>query len=110
MSLTYSFNRTHLKLSMHIEIIYYCENTYLVRHRYEQTCASASYYQMDSVTKTMHYKAKHAFHLTKPCALVCTLEDSPSPLEYFTYQVINRTESFKCFLLQPYYTIWPNQC
>ena len=38
-------------------------NAHLLRHRSEHTSPSAIYYQMDSVTKAMHYKAKHVINL-----------------------------------------------
>ena len=40
----------------HIILLYYCENTHLLRYRSEHTCASAIIYQVDSVTKSVHCK------------------------------------------------------
>ena len=36
-----------LKLGMQMEILNFCENTHLLRHRSEDTCASAVYYPVD---------------------------------------------------------------
>ena len=44
-------------------MVWYSENAHLLQCRSEHACASAIYYQMDSVVKTIHYKAKHAISL-----------------------------------------------
>ena len=52
-----------IKLCVYMEIIYYCEDALLLRNGSADTCASATYYQMDSVAKAVHYKVKHVINL-----------------------------------------------
>ena len=47
-----------LKLWMQMGGACYCEKAHLLRHRSKQTCASAMYYQMNSVAKSMQCKTK----------------------------------------------------
>ena len=50
----------HVSLCTCMGGVHYCENSHLLRHRSQHTCASAIYYQTDLGTKAMHSKAKHA--------------------------------------------------
>ena len=52
-----------LKLCTQMGVVHYCENVHLLRHRSEHTCTSTIYYQVDSVTKALHHKAKYAINL-----------------------------------------------
>ena len=49
-----------LKFCALMRIVYYSYNAHLLRLESEHTCASAIYYQMDSVK---HCKSKHAINL-----------------------------------------------
>ena len=51
------------KICTQMGIAYYCENTNKIRCTWEHTSASAIHFQMDSVTKTVPWKAKHAINL-----------------------------------------------
>ena len=82
-----------------MEIVYFCENAHLLRHRFEQIYASAIYYQMDSITKAMYCKAKHSINMRhdpvildagdlillstfpKSQILICAPENRQFPLE-----------------------------
>ena len=57
------FTEPRLKLCMQVGVVHYCENAHLLRHRSEHTCSSAIYYQMDSVTKALHCKAKYGMNV-----------------------------------------------
>ena len=54
--------------------MYYCENVALLRHKSEITCTSAMCYHMDSLTKAMQCKPKHATNL-KPVPVPLGVEN-----------------------------------
>ena len=45
------FRELQLKLCVWIGVITCCENTYLLRHRSEHSCASIIYYEVDKLKK-----------------------------------------------------------
>ena len=111
-----------LRLCWKIGYTYYCENSYLLRHRSQHTCASAIYYNEDETAKVEHCKPQFIqnkkfnaqildagkqlvlSNLPKPWVLVCGPDHRPFPIEYSTYRVINRTELCECALSAgPYY-------
>ena len=83
------------------------ENTHLLRHRSKRACASIIYFQVDSVTKTLHCKAKYTINnkldptlldagnlillsnLPKLWTLVWCPENRLFPSEYSSYRDIN---------------------
>ena len=80
-----------LKLFAHMEIVYYYESAYLLKHRSEHRYASTIYYQIDIITKAMYYKAKHAINL-KPDSTkqdagdLILLVNFPNHGQWFLYQ------------------------
>ena len=44
-------------------LVHCCENAQFLRYRSEHTCASVTYYEVDLVTKALHYEAKYAMNL-----------------------------------------------
>ena len=96
--------------------IYYCQNSYVLRHRTQHTCESAVYYKMDAKTITKHCQAKFAanveftpkvldagetmvlFNLPRPWILLCGQEKQPTEIEFATYKVVDRKEFCECSL------------
>ena len=109
-------NEQQLRLCNRMGATYYCENSYVLRHRSEHTCESAIYYHADSWTITKHCKAtfvsKHKFppkvldagetmvlfNLPEPWILVCGQNKRPRQIGISTYKILNRTELCECSL------------
>ena len=115
-------------------VVYYCEYAHQLIHRSEHICLSAIYYQVDSVTKALHFKENYTIKLkpdptflhagdlillsnfTKPWILVCVPENQPFLMEYSAYRVIKRRTFCKCsFSAGPTLSgannvVIPNQC
>ena len=52
-----------------MEIVYYCKNIHLLRHRCEYICTCVIYDHMDLETKVRHYKASHTINM-KPKSII----------------------------------------
>ena len=95
---------------------YYCENSYVLRHRSEHTCESAIYYRTDPKMIMKHCRAMFAsrqnfppkvldagetmilFNLPRPWILVCGKHKRPREIQIVTYKILNRTELCECSL------------
>ena len=95
---------------------YYCENSYVLRHRSEHTCESVIYYRTDPKTIMKHCRAMFTswqnfppkvldagetmilFNLPRPWILVCGKHKRPRKIQIATYKILNRTELCECSL------------
>ena len=95
---------------------YYCENSYVLRHRSEHTCELAIYYRTDPKMIMKHCRAMFTswqnfppkvldagetmilFNLPRPWILVCGKHKRPRKIQIETYKILNRTELCKCSL------------
>ena len=95
---------------------YYCENSYVSRHRLEHTCKSAIYYRTDPKTIMKHCRAMFTsrqnfspkvldagetmilFNLPRPWILICGKYKHPCKIQIATYKILNRTELCECSL------------
>ena len=105
-----------LRLCNKIGATYYCENSYVLRHRSEHTCESAIYYRTDPKMVKTHCKAMFTsgqnfppkvldtgetmilFNLPRPWILVCGKHKRPREIKIATYKILNRTELCECSL------------
>ena len=99
-----------LRLCNKMGATYYCENSYVLRHRLEYTCESAIYYHTDPKMIMKHCRAMFAsrqnfppkaldtgetmilFNLPRPWILVCGKHKRPREIQIATYKILNRTE------------------
>ena len=91
----------HLCLCNKMGATYYCENSYVLRHRSEHTCESAIYYCTDPKTIIKHCRAGETmvlFNLPRPWNLVCGKHKRPREIQIATYKILNRMESSECNL------------
>ena len=95
---------------------YYCENSYVLRHRSEHTCESAIYYRTDPKMIMKHCRAMFTswqnfppkvldagktvilFNLPRPWILVYGKHKHPREIQIVTYKILNRTELCECSL------------
>ena len=95
---------------------YYCENSYVLRHRSEHPCESEIYYRTDPKMIRKHCRAMFTswqnfppkvldagetmilFNLPRPWILVCSKHEHPQEIQIATYKILNRTELCKCSL------------
>ena len=109
-------NEQQLRLCTQIGPTYYCENSYVLRHRSYHTCESAIFYKEDETTITSRCNATFVankyfppkvldagqqlllFNLPRPWILMCGATRRPVPIPYATYKIINRTEFCECDL------------
>ena len=96
-----------LHLCNKMGVTYYCENSYVLRHRSEHTCESAIYYCTDPKTIIKHFRAMFAswqnfppkvldagetmvlFNLPRPWILVCGKHKRPREIKIATYKILN---------------------
>ena len=96
-----------LRLCNKMGATYYCENSYVLRHRSEHTCESAIYYRTDPKTVIKHCRAMFAsrqnfppkvldagetmvlFNLPRPWILVCGKHKRPREIQIATYKILN---------------------
>ena len=109
-------NEQQLRLCNKIGATYYCEHSYVLRHRSYHTCESAVYYKANAevitkacnatFTANTHYEPRVLdageqlllFNLPKPWLLFCGSTRRPMNIPYATYKVVNRTEFCECDL------------
>ena len=95
---------------------YYCENSYVLRHRSEHTCESVIYYRTDPKMIMKHCRAMFTsqqnfppkvldagktmilFNLPRLWILVCGKHKCPREIQIATYKILNRTELCECSL------------
>ena len=99
-----------------MEATYYCENSYVLRHRSEHACESVIYYRTNPKTIRKHCRAMFTslqnfplkvldagetmilFNLPRQWILVCSKHKRPRKIQIATYNILNRTELCKCSL------------
>ena len=77
-----------LRLCNKMEATYYCENSYVLRHRSEHTCESAIYYRTDPKTIIKHCRAMFASR------------------QNFPPKVLDAGETMVLFLFYPDHGFW----
>ena len=118
------FPVTHMQLDLchKIGLIYYCENSFLQRHRSLPSCVTTLYYNSTSESIVKQCKVTYydsvtwepalldagnqlvLSNLPQPWSLLCPPDDQPIPLPYSTYRIVNRTEFCDCSLAAgPYF-------
>ena len=55
--------KSHLNLYTCIRVVYYWDNAHILRHRSDQTAASAIYYQMDTLIRVILFTTDFAIDL-----------------------------------------------
>ena len=109
-------NEMQLRRCTKIGATYYCENSFVIRHRSSHTCESAIFYREASAIITGVCKAKFVsqanfpphvldagehlllFNLPRPWILICGRTRRPLHLPYSSFKVVKRTEFCECAL------------
>ena len=110
-------DQSELKQCLKFSVMYFCEQTFLMKHTSEHTCKTAIYHEQSpdlikDKCNIQHYPemnptsqildaGKHILlgNIPKPWSVVCSKNDSiPNPLEASKYVIIKKKDLYQCSL------------